>query len=251
MSYFGVSGPAQDGGFIAGIGAGANRLNTARAARASYSKSLAGRVSSGLAAASTSQPLKAELPYFLQIHSHLLTPVAITRLQIDAENDRIPEYYVDINDINGRQVAALIATEKETIRAEVTSQNPGQSQANIDVYVREQAKVTVRDQYLIPLFRDAGYEENDSNALGKSAINRTAGSTPITKRLRNAQYKFGYNPGPDEATAEYLVNQGIAQNPTQKVLYAMGIAVLGYYIVSRRRPAAQRGRTSAFYGVFS
>jgi hypothetical protein len=40
MSYFGNSGPAQDGGFIAGIGAGANRLNNARAARARHAKAL-------------------------------------------------------------------------------------------------------------------------------------------------------------------------------------------------------------------
>ena len=40
MSYFGNSGPAQDGGFIAGIGAGATRLNNARAARARHAKSL-------------------------------------------------------------------------------------------------------------------------------------------------------------------------------------------------------------------
>jgi len=40
MSYFGTSGPAQDGGFIAGIGAGANRLKTARATRARHSKDL-------------------------------------------------------------------------------------------------------------------------------------------------------------------------------------------------------------------
>lgn len=40
MSYFGVSGPAQDGGFIAGIGAGATRLQNARASRARYAKSM-------------------------------------------------------------------------------------------------------------------------------------------------------------------------------------------------------------------
>ena len=42
MSYFGISGPAQDGGFIAGIGAGAARLNNARAVRAKHAKKLAG-----------------------------------------------------------------------------------------------------------------------------------------------------------------------------------------------------------------
>ena len=40
MSYFGNSGPSQDGGFIAGIGAGAARLNNARATRARHAKSL-------------------------------------------------------------------------------------------------------------------------------------------------------------------------------------------------------------------
>jgi hypothetical protein len=45
MSYFGNSGPAQDGGFLGGIERGANRLHNARVTRARYSKSINGPVS--------------------------------------------------------------------------------------------------------------------------------------------------------------------------------------------------------------
>ena len=43
MSYFGNAGPSQDGGFIAGIGAGATRLKNAKAARARHAKALGSR----------------------------------------------------------------------------------------------------------------------------------------------------------------------------------------------------------------
>ena len=45
MSYFGNSGPSQDGGFLSGIERGANRLHNARVTRARYSKSINGPVS--------------------------------------------------------------------------------------------------------------------------------------------------------------------------------------------------------------
>lgn len=40
MSYFGSSGPAQDGGFVAGIGAGVARLSNAKNTRMRYAKGM-------------------------------------------------------------------------------------------------------------------------------------------------------------------------------------------------------------------
>ena len=40
MSYFGISGPAQDGGFVQGIQLGAARLHNARVDRQRHAKSL-------------------------------------------------------------------------------------------------------------------------------------------------------------------------------------------------------------------
>lgn len=40
MSYFGKSGPSQDGGFLSGIERGANRLHNARVTRARHAKGL-------------------------------------------------------------------------------------------------------------------------------------------------------------------------------------------------------------------
>lgn len=40
MSYFGNDGPAQDGGFVAGIGAGVARLNNAKNTRMRYAKGM-------------------------------------------------------------------------------------------------------------------------------------------------------------------------------------------------------------------
>ena len=250
MSYFGVSGPAQDGGFIAGIGAGAQRLNNARATRANYSKTLAGRVSRGFGA-TTSQPNKLDLDKFIQLHSVLLTSSAITRLKIRLENDNIPLYYVDINDINGAQVEALLEQEKNAIRARVASENVGQSEANIELYTLYEAKVTVRQQKYEVLFVDAGYEEDDAEVLAKSAINRTASATPLLKRLKNAQYELAYNPGPDQAKAEYVVNQGIPQNTTQLVVYGVGLVAIALLYRSRRQFRGTKARKGAFYGVFS
>ena len=249
MSYFGVSGPAQDGGFMAGIGAGAQRLNNARAARANYSKTLAGRVSN-LLGPTTDQPQRIELDRFIQLHSVLLTSAAITRLKIQLENDIIPKYYVDINDINGAQVEFLLNQEKNAIRSRVASENVGQSQANIELYTKTEAKRTIRENNYKPLFVDAGYDKDDAEALAQSAINRTAGATPITQRLKNAQYDLAYNPGPDEAKLEYVVNQGIPQNTTQYVVYGLGAAAIVYFLATRGRLMKGSARKSAFYGVF-
>ena len=131
MSYFGVSGPAQDGGFISGIGAGAQRLSNARAARASYSKTLAGKVSRGLGQASDSITIsKVPLDEFIRTWRVNIKWTTVTRLrkklEINGENSiNVLPFYVNINDISGIHVQQMLDDYIEQNTERIKLENPG------------------------------------------------------------------------------------------------------------------------------
>ena len=254
MSYFGVSGPAQDGGFIAGIGAGTQRLNNARAARANYSKTLAGRVSRGLGSAITFNEKKLPLSEFLTKYgSYIKWSRSSFLLRIlDKEQTPYNEYYVGIQDINALKVQALLDDYIERERTRIALENEGQSQDNIDIYVLTEAKREYKEVYK-ELFEAAGYDEDDALVLAQSAVNLHKdtiwGRVPL--KTKEAVYTHILDPSEKEATAEYVVNQGRPQNTTQYAVYGVGLVAIAVLYLSRRQFRGTKARQGAFYGVFS
>lgn len=258
MSYFGVSGPAQDGGFIAGIGAGAQRLNNARAARASYSKTLAGRVSRGFGQATDSiTTAKVPLDEFLQnwrVYIKWTTVVRLRKkLELNGEESiNVIPFYININDISGIHVQQMIDDYIEQNTARVRAENPGQAEANIEIYAKLAGKRAYKNQYT-QLFEQAGYESDDALVLAQSAVNlhqdTFIGRMPV--KTKELVYTHVLDPSEKEATAEYVVNQGRPQNTTQYAVYGVGLVAIGLLYRSRRQFRGSKARQGAFYGVFS
>lgn len=257
MSYFGVSGPAQDGGFIAGIGAGAQRLNNARAARANYSKTLAGRVSRSLGNTSTItfNPVREEetLDDFLADYRVFIKFTRVRFLRkMAALGKPYNEFYVSINDISAIQVQQVIDDYMTDNYSRVKAENPGQSDDNIEIYLKEAAKRYWKPTY-IGLFERAGYDKDDATSLAQSAVNLHKdgvwGRMPI--KAKEAYYSQVYDPSEKEATAEYVVNQGRPQNTTQYAVYGVGLVAIVLLYRSRKKFRGTKARQGAFYGVFS
>lgn len=257
MSYFGVSGPAQDGGFIAGIGAGAQRLNNARAARANYSKTLAGRVSRSLGQAAEVVVPKAPLDQFLTSYRPYIKWTKVVRLQKIYERDgeaavnTIP-FYINISDISAIQVQTIIDNWMEDNYQKFKDENPGQSDDNIQIYLKEAAKRDIKPKY-IGMFQEAGYDKDDATSLAQSAVNLHKegvwGRMPI--KTKELVYTRVWDPSEKEATFEATYNEGRPQNTTQYVVYGLGAAAIVYFFATRTRMMKGSARKSAFYGVFS
>jgi hypothetical protein len=253
MSYFGVSGPAQDGGFIAGIGAGAQRLNNARAARASYSKTLAGRVSSRLGA--TTEVVNTSkmdtISEFLNQYRPYIKWTSVVRLQKQEEKELILPFYISINDVSGIQVQTLIDNWMEDNYETFKAENPGQSDDNIEIYLKEAAKRYFKPTY-VGMFEAAGYEKDDANSLAQSAINLHKdgvwGRIPV--KSKELVYTRVWDPSEKEATFEATYNEGRPQNTTQYVVYGVGALAIAYFFATRTRMMKGSARKSAFYGVF-
>lgn len=257
MSYFGVSGPAQDGGFMAGIGAGAQRLNNARAARANYSKTLAGRVSRSFGATTeTVTSLKIPLDDFLGQYRPYIKWTKVVRLQKIYERDgetaatTLP-FYINISDISAVQVQTLIDNWMEDNYETFKAENPGQSDDNIQIYLKEAAKRYYKPTY-VGMFENAGYDKDDATSLGQSAINLHKdgvwGRMPV--KTKELVYTRVWDPSEKEATFEATYNEGRPQNTTQYVVYGLGAVAIAYFFATRTRMMKGSARKSAFYGVF-
>ena len=258
MSYFGVSGPAQDGGFIAGIGAGAQRLSNARAARANYSKTLAGRVSHGLGQAADSiTTAKVPLDEFLRNWRVYIKWNTVVRLRkkLEAngeESINVIPFYININDISGIHVQQMIDDYIEQNTARIRAENPGQAEENIEIYAKVAAKRAYKEQYA-RLFEQAGYESDDALVLAQSAVNlhkdTFVGRMPL--KTKELVYSRVWDPSEKEATFEATYNEGRPQNTTQYVVYGLGAVAIAYFFATRTRMMKGSARKSAFYGVFS
>jgi len=252
MSYFGISGPAQDGGFVQGIHLGAARLHNARIDRQRHAKALRGFKAFGAPGDVNEAIMPAE--EFIRTYGSLITPYRRT-----ADKLRAP-YYIGINDVYGPQVSRLLqdayVTELEFARREYAQE----TRQNIETYAFRSAKNRVRDDTIIPMFEAAGYpntrEDQRATILGQSAVNR--GGVGLLDRLKvntiDTMQTVVYDPSDNDAVAEGVVKDGSPQNTTQIVLYT-GVAVgLAYYYMRSRRPrkTGKRGaRKDAKYAVFS
>lgn len=257
MSYFGISGPAQDGGFIAGIGAGAARLKNARAARAKHAKALSGmnrRLGSSLGNPGP-QPVESvkstTAGEFLKTHGVMLTSAAKDRLAAQDEAAIIPQYYVSFEDINLHQVQFLVNNEIKRITPQIKRDNPNQSEGNISIYATRQGRGNIRDIYMIPLFTQAGYDKNQANILAQTASSRSSKKSDLYTTARNAVEATVYKPGDEQAPVEYVVNQGLPKNTTQYALYGTGLALVAYLYLVRRGQRRAKTSKGALYGVFS
>lgn len=251
MSYFGISGPDQDGGFIAGIGAGANRLKTARAARARHSKQL-GSIR-GIYEGQEFNDARMSKADFYNTYSEYLTEAAKTRYLAVSFTQ---PFWVTVNDVSTPIAYSLKLEKKEAIKIEIRASNPELSEAEINIFSERSAREAIKSEIYKDLFIHAGYIDEQASWLASEVASRKPPGAGFIESTYNTTTAVGktllVNPDPEkEGVVEYIATDAWPKNLIQYLLYG-GTAYYIYYKLSRRKANREvTARKGAFYGVFS
>jgi hypothetical protein len=251
MSYFGTSGPAQDGGFIAGIGAGANRLKTARAARAKHSKYL-GSIR-GVYKGQQFNDARMSKEEFYNTYSEYLTADAQTRYLVKSFTQ---PFWVTFDDLSIPKAYSLKEERKEILKRDIKASNPELTEVEINIFAERSARAAIKEEIYIELFVHAGYIDEQAGWLAADLVSRKlpgagffeATVNTVTPIIETTVVDFDPE---KEGAVEYVAKDAWPQNWVQYALYG-GVAYYIYYKLSRRKAnRVVTARKGAFYGVFS
>lgn len=249
MSYFGTSGPAQDGGFVAGIGAGATRLNNARAARSRQAKR-------GIALGAVYQgqeynDKRLTIDQFFASWSNYLKPIAITKYKAN----RITEpFWVSYNEVNPAKAEQEKLKAKKKFLATIKQKNPLYTDVEVNIRAEQEARRETQIPYQ-RLFEHAGYTEEEARNFAIDIVAYKSPGPALLERTADTLNEYGYEyiwaKGDEEAGVEYVVRRGLPQNTVQWILVGGGTILAIRYLRGRSAQKNITARKGAFYGVFS
>jgi len=251
MSYFGTSGPDQDAGFIAGIGAGANRLKTARATRARHSKQLASI--RGIYQGQQFNDARMSKEEFYNTYSEYLTAEAQTRYLVKSFTQ---PFWVIFDDVSIPKAYSLKLERKEILKTEIKASNPELTDVEINIFAERSARAAIKEEVYTDLFIHAGYIDEQAAWLASDIASRKPPGAGFLESTINTVTHIVETTVVDfdpekEGAVEYVAKGAWPKNWVQYALYG-GVGYYIYYKLSRRKAnRTVTARKGAFYGVFS